>query len=471
MGPVNTEPTSGDAVEPATAHDEPASDEAAVDATEASHALGVDPRAFGGGYMRVPPWVQMVGLPLLILFGWIFAQAASHAVMIFLVSGLISLLLNPVVRGLTRAGFPRGIAVILVFVTFIGVIMLLVIAGANVATEQATNIRENSTQYGAAAIRKLDQTQDFIDNRGWNIDVREQGSKYVNQLAERSSDLSRKALDLGRDVLQIIAETAFNLVLTFVICVYMLLDAPRIGRFVSSTLPSGSQVETLFGRMEHALLRYTIGQTLASLVMGASAALGLYLMGITGIWESATGLAVLFGVIVAITEFAPTIGPVIGAIPPIITAFVDGVGPGIAVTLFFLLLHQIEGHIVIPKLMGAAIAVHPLLVIFGIIAGAQIMGLGGMLLALPLLAVGREIVMFVRERVVLGHWPDPLPVGTPILGPDSVPGSPISDLDAETGTRVRHQPSGRPIWIRVRDAARHARRAIDDRRSNDDGDA
>ena len=65
----------------------------------------------------------------------------------------------------------------------------------------------------------------------------------------------------------------------------------------------------------------------------------------------------------------------------------------------------IAAVIVVPKLMGAAIAVHPLLVIFGILAGAQIMGVGGVLLALPLLAICREVLLFVRERTYLARWP------------------------------------------------------------------
>ncbi|MCW2955214.1 MAG: family transporter, partial [Thermoleophilia bacterium] len=206
------------------------------------------------------------------------------------------------------------------------------------------------------------------------------------------------------------AEAGFNLVLVMVITVYMLLDAPRISRRFASLLPASSGVDQLFVRMERSLLRYTIGQTLASVVMGVSAAVGLWVMGATGIWEMGGRYAVLFGAIVAVTEFAPSIGPAIGSIPPIATALFDGPGPTIAVIIFFLLLHQIEGHIVVPKLMGAAIAVHPLLVIFGILAGAQLMGIGGILLALPLLAVGREVVVFIRERVALGSWSDPAPV-------------------------------------------------------------
>ncbi|MCW2949519.1 MAG: family transporter [Thermoleophilia bacterium] len=218
-----------------------------------------------------------------------------------------------------------------------------------------------------------------------------------------------------------VAEAAFNLILVVVITIYMLLDAPRITRFINSMLPASSGIDQLHGRIQHSLLRYAIGQTLASLVMGASAALALFVFGKTGLWSAGDQYAVLFGVVVAITEFAPSIGPVIGAIPVIVTASFDGIGPAVAVLVLFLVLHQIEGHIVIPKLMGAAIAVHPLLVIFGVLAGAQMLGVGGLLLALPLLAVGREIVMFARERVAFGSFevadataPSGLPGGTPV---------------------------------------------------------
>ena len=185
-----------------------------------------------------------------------------------------------------------------------------------------------------------------------------------------------------------------------------------------------SGVEQLYGRMERSLLRYTVGQTLASLVMGLSATFGMWLLGVTGIWPAGEQYAVLFGLFVAVTEFAPSIGPVIGSIPPIITAAFDGLGPAIAVALLFLALHQIEGHIVIPKLMGAAIAVHPLLVIFGILAGAQIMGIGGILLALPLLAVGREIVQFIAERISFEPWPTTEPALAGAAGSETPPPPP-----------------------------------------------
>jgi len=74
------------------------------------------------------------------------------------------------------------------------------------------------------------------------------------------------------------------------------------------------------------------------------------------------------------------------------------------VILLFLGIHQIEGHVVVPKVMGSVLRLHPLLVILGLLAGANIGGLIGALLALPLLAVGRATWEFFSERIAFEPW-------------------------------------------------------------------
>src|SRR5207248_1268968 len=79
--------------------------------------------------------------------------------------------------------------------------------------------------------------------------------------------------------------------------------------------------------------------------------------------------AVLFGAWVAITELIPYLGPWLGAIPPLIYALVVHPVSAIWVALLFLGIHQVEGHVVVPNVMGSALRLHPLLVIFGLLAG------------------------------------------------------------------------------------------------------
>ena len=114
--------------------------------------------------------------------------------------------------------------------------------------------------------------------------------------------------------------------------------------------------------------------------------------------------ALVFGAWVALTEVLPYVGPWLGAIPPLIYALVVHPFSVIWVAILFLVIHQLEGHIVVPKVMGSALRLHPLLVIFGLLAGANIDGLVGALIALPLLAAGRAIWEFFAERIVLEPW-------------------------------------------------------------------
>src|SRR4029077_8893623 len=101
-------------------------------------------------------------------------------------------------------------------------------------------------------------------------------------------------------------------------------------------------------------------------------------------------------------------------IPPLLYALVVHPVSAIWVALLFLAIHQVEGHIVVPNVMGSALRLHPLLVIFGLLAGGEIYGLPGVLVALPLLAAGRASWGFFSNRFESERWEeagaDPLPV-------------------------------------------------------------
>ena len=130
----------------------------------------------------------------------------------------------------------------------------------------------------------------------------------------------------------------------------------------------------------------------------------MWVLGTVGLVPGADKYAVLFGAWVAVTELIPYLGPWLGAIPPIIYALVVHPVSAIWVALLFLGIHQIEGHIVVPNVMGSALRLHPLLVIFGLLAGGEIYGLPGILVALPLLAVMRALWEFFGERVQFESW-------------------------------------------------------------------
>jgi predicted PurR-regulated permease PerM len=158
--------------------------------------------------------------------------------------------------------------------------------------------------------------------------------------------------------------------------------------------------------MEKAVAGYVRGQLLLSLIIGTSAGIGLWVLGTIGLVEGGDTYAVLFGAWVAVTELIPYLGPWLGAIPPVIYALVVDPVSAIWVALLFLGIHQIEGHVVVPNVMGSALRLHPLLVIFGLLAGGELYGLPGIFVALPFLAVVRAMWEFFGERIEFEKWKD-----------------------------------------------------------------
>ena len=86
--------------------------------------------------LQIPRWIQLVTLPLLLLLIWAVAGAVRHVVFLFLVAGLIALLLNPLVRGVTRAWIPRGLGVAMVYLLFAGLLVAVSIALGSVVVDQ-----------------------------------------------------------------------------------------------------------------------------------------------------------------------------------------------------------------------------------------------------------------------------------------------------------------------------------------------
>ncbi len=362
----------------------------------------------------IPRWVQLVGLPLVVIGAWQFVSAVSHAVFIFVVAALIAILLNPIVRSFVALRLPRAVAVLLVYLLFaLTFIAAGVLAGTVIASQaqSASDVvqREFSTAPGQTetpAQKRLDRLQHWLDHHHLSqVNVRNLGDKVQQKIDSLDvQSVSGKAVTIAQGILVGVVESLFNVVLVIVVSVYMLLDAPRLSRFLRRLLPHEEGERDLMTRIERALLAYVRGQVLVSLVVGASAGLFMWILGVTGIFPSGDNYAIAFGAFAALTEVIPYVGPWLGAIPPFVVALSESPSAALAVAIAFLILHQIEGHIVIPKLMGGAVGVHPLLVIFALLAGEQLYGLAGVFITLPLVAVGREVFAFLRERIGMERW-------------------------------------------------------------------
>lgn len=377
----------------------------------------------------VPRWVQLVLLPLLVLAFYALARAAGSVLLIFIVAGVIALILNPLVAALRRWRVPRPLAVAAVY---LGFVLALVLAGfllANPIAHQAERFQHDVPGIVDSANARLADLQDYFDRKGVNIEVKRQGETALQTLQEKVVGGTSNLVSFGGDLLQKIVTASLGLILVVVISIYFLLYGERIGEIVRSVAPpgDGTPEDDYPTRVQAAVAHYVRGQALFSLVMGASAGLGLYVLGITGVFPDGSRYAFFFGVFFALMELVPFVGPVLGALPPILVALFQDPLTAVYVAIFFVALQQLEGHVVAPQVFGHTLRINPLLVIFSLLVGAEIYGIVGALIALPIAAVLRETVVYLRRHLVLEPWGATSPVPPAIACPDC--GQPVDGGD------------------------------------------
>jgi predicted PurR-regulated permease PerM len=354
----------------------------------------------------VPRWVQLVLLPLALLAVWALAKAAGKVLAIFIIAGLIALILNPAVAFLHRARLPRGLAVLAVYLAF-----FLALAGigfllANPISNQVRTFADNLPTLVKEANKSIEDVQREFNEHGVHIEVVKQGKTALQSIEGKVAKSADKLASFGGALASEVASAIFDLVLVFVLSVYMLLYGAKIGALVRRAMPDGdgSKADDYPHLVQRAVSRYIGGQLLFSTVMGVSTGLALYLFGVIGIFPDGRTYAIAFAVFYGTMELVPYVGPLLGAIPPVLVALFTKPITALWVALLFVGLQQLEGHVVAPQIFGHTLRINPLLVILALLLGLQFYGILGALLALPILAVLRETAVYLNRHLKLEPW-------------------------------------------------------------------
>jgi predicted PurR-regulated permease PerM len=353
----------------------------------------------------VPRWIQLVLLPLAILGVWELARAAGSLLVVVIAACVVALILNPIARHIERV-LPRWLAIILsyvlVFLIFAGVGALL----SAPVTNQLGHFSENFPHFVSRANRDLVNLQNWLNHHGIKAHFAQQGHSALQTIQKKVLKSSGSILSVSRDVLGHLVTLSVDLVLTFVLSIYLLVYARPIGALVRRWMPQGDGTpEDDFPLLiQHAVSGYVRGQLLFSLVMGVSAAASMELFGLLGIFPDGSHYAVFFGLFYGLMELIPYIGPIIGPIPPIVVALATDPVSALWVLLIFIGLQQLEGHVVAPQVFRISLRINPILVILSLLLGYQIWGIAGALLALPIATITRSTILYLRKHLVLEPW-------------------------------------------------------------------
>jgi predicted PurR-regulated permease PerM len=354
----------------------------------------------------VPRWIQLVALPLAVLALWSLAKVAGSVLMLFIVAGLIALILNPAVAFLQRRRLPRGLAVLTVFLAFFLAVAGIGVLVANPISNQVRTFSNNLPHLVDEANEQIASLQKELNKHGVHVELVKQGKTALQTFQEKIAKSASKLASFGGGLLTEAASAIFDLVLVFVLSVYMLLYGERIGKLARKLMPDsdGTRADDYPHLVQRAVSRYVGGQLLFSVIMGTSAGVSLYVFGLVGLFPDGEKYAIAFAVFYAAMELVPYIGPILGAAPPVLVALFTNPISAVWLIILFIGLQQLEGHVVAPQVFGHTLRINPILVIFALLLGLHVDGIIGALVALPILSVLRETVVYLNRHLTLEPW-------------------------------------------------------------------
>lgn len=353
--------------------------------------------------IKIPRWLQVAALPVAALVVFYVARSMSHAVFAFVMATLIALLLNPLVMALKRLKIPRGIGATFVYLGFLALLVLVLILAVPPLAGQLNNLLDRLPQFEADFRAWLAGVEEYLAGRNIVMDLVGEMDRIGEWIAGESAGIAGALFNVGVGVVGGIA----NFIIIVITSLYMLIDGRRIFRFLVRLVPGDEATgQTYLMGLQTAFTRYIKGQVLLGVAVGLASGLGVWMLGwrVINIWPEGAPYALLFGVWAGVTELIPYVGPWLGAIPPVLLALFHSPGAAIWVAVIYFTIQQLEGHILVPNIMGASLGVHPLVVIFAVLAGAQIAGILGMLAVLPILAMLKHTMGFYKFKLSNAPW-------------------------------------------------------------------
>ena len=318
---------------------------------------------------------RWAGVFFAVLLGIYLIFQIPQIVLIFLLALLFAIVLSGPVNYLAHMGLPRGLGVLVVLASLVLVLWLLskaVIPVVQAQTEQFIGdfpVLLAQTQGVTTSLESAFglENETILDPQR-PLDA---GRTFLSGHTTVSS-----VVDIGRNIAEVISLSVVAVIVT----IYLVVSpAPLVNGFVA-LFPAGQRerVREVLGKMYHAVQKWVLGQLSAMVIIGVLTAITLSIIGIP--------YALSIGALSGLLAFLPLIGVLISIIPPVLLALTINPILVVWVILSYIVVHQIEAHVIQPVVMSRAVSLHPVVIVLAILVMGTLFGLVGVLLAVPLVA-------------------------------------------------------------------------------------
>jgi predicted PurR-regulated permease PerM len=316
---------------------------------------------------------------IFVILLFVFLYALKDVLIIFLFALIIASAISPFANWLDEKGFPRLLGVLLLFLVILSLIVGLLSLVIPFVSQDINQLVSTLPQFVAKVSTSLDNVQrgspQYLDFLNEVQNILQGFSDYLQQSAQSIFGLITSVFGGVMSAIAIL-----------IISFYLSVTKKGIESFLGSVVPEKyeSYALNLWKRAEIKVGLWFQGQLLLGLIMGLLVYVGLSLMNIK--------FALILGFLAAILEIVPMVGPVLAAIPAILLAFLQSPALGLWVIVFYVVVQQLENHLLVPVVLGKTIGLNPVVVIIALLIGKQLAGIPGMILSVPVATIIVEMM-------------------------------------------------------------------------------
>lgn len=336
---------------------------------------------------------------VLTFLGWLL-WTGRGALPAFFIGVALAFVLDPVVTFLQRRGIPRWAGVLISYVAVVGLLWGIIALAVPPLAAQSRELVDHLPELGDWLTKIQHDFLDWYRSLPLPDDLRRMLEDAIASANQALGDAIREILAPTISALLRTAAFLIGLVVIPVWLFFVLKDREALPSTVRRALPDawGDDATNVLGLLAITGGRWVRGQLLLGAAVGAATLIGLGALYLVG-FEEFGRFALVLAVIAGILEWLPIIGPVVAAIPAVLIGLTISPAAALAAVVLYVAIQQLENHLLVPKVMGDAVDLHPAVLIVALVVGATLFGIAGAVLAAPVVAIGRDLYRYTFARL------------------------------------------------------------------------
>ncbi|MEP6468428.1 MAG: AI-2E family transporter [Chloroflexota bacterium] len=365
--------------------------------------------------------------------------SARGALPAFFIGTALAFILDPVVTTLQRRGLPRWTGVLVCYAGVVALIWALLAFALPPIASQTRDFVSQLPALGAAISNVQRSLLEWYQSLPLPPELRTALDESIRNAESAFGEAIRQILGPAVSTVLRTAGFVVGLVVIPVWLFFVLKDRERLPAAVEGALPESWRLDArnvlaLFAGVGG---RWVRGQLVLGAAIFAATLIGLTILTLVGFGQFGEFTLVL-ALIAGVLEWFPIIGPIIAAVPAILIGLTISPAAAVAAVILYTGIQQLENNLLVPKVIGDAVDLHPAVMILALVSGGALFGIGGAILAAPTVAIGRDLYRYAFRRLH-GDGPELAFLAAAPARPPMTPSEPVKPANPEP---AQEQPAG-----------------------------